>query len=172
VKDAQVFDLVLLANGCYVGGRKSAKAVVSSEPAPCAKTTWETTYLDHTSFSVGVCKAQVAFYRALIGGKPTGDEGRQDKVWKYDDCGNVLLRGANSRSPALDRSVLPWAVIDHVSFGLDAFDPVAIAGHLTARGLTASPDIGISGGDAAADIGDATANYKNLRANAPHGYSL
>lgn len=171
VKDAQGFDLVL-TNGCYARGRKSAKAVASGEPAPFARTAWKTTWLDHISFGVGDYKAQVAFYQALIGWKPTGDEGSQNEVWMCDECGNILIRGGNSRSPAFDRAAPPRAVIDHVSFGLDAFDPVAIAGDLTSRGLTASPDIGIPGVDAAAHIGDATVNYKSFHTNTPNGYNL
>ena len=171
VKDPQGYDLVL-TNGCYARGRKAAKAITWSEPAPFANTTWKTTWLDHLSFGVGDYKKEVAFYQALIGWKPTGDEGSQNEVWMCDDCGNVLIRGGNSLSPAFDRSAPPRAVVHHVSFGITPPDPVTTASDLTSRSLTASPDIGIPGVDAATHIGDANVNYKSYHTNTPNGYNL
>lgn len=171
VKDPQGYDVVL-TNGCYARGRKAAKAITWSEPAPFANTNWKTTWLDHISFGVGDYKKEVAFYQALIGWKPTGDEGSQNEVWMCDDCGNVLIRGGNSRSPAFDKSAPARAAVDHVSFGIEPFEPVATANDLKTRGLTASPDIGIPGVDAAAHIGDANVNYKSYHTNTPNGYNL
>ncbi len=171
VKDPQGYDLVL-TNGCYAKGRKSAKAITWTEAAPFANTNWKTTWLDHISFGVGDYKKEVAFYQALIGWKPTGDEGSQNEVWMCDDCGNVLIRGGNSRSPNFDKNAPARAAVDHVSFGLEPFDPVTTANDLKTRGLTASPDIGIPGVDAAAHIGDANVNYKSFHTNTPNGYNL
>lgn len=171
VKDPQGYDVVL-TNGCYAKGRKAANAITWSEPAPFANTNWKTTWLDHISFGVGDYKKEVAFYVSLIGWKPTGDEGSQNEVWMCDDCGNVLIRGGNSLSPNFDKSAPPRAAVDHVSFGIEPFEPVATANDLKSRGLTASPDIGIPGVDAAAHIGDANVNYKSFHTNTPNGYNL
>jgi predicted enzyme related to lactoylglutathione lyase len=171
VKDPQGFDLVL-TNACYSKGRATAKAISWSEPAPFENTNWKTVWLDHISFGVGDYKKEVAFYETLIGWKPQGDEGSQNEVWMCDDCGNVLIRGANSLSPAFDKSASPRATIDHVSFGLSPFSPDVTGNDLKSRGLTASPDIGIPGVDAAAHINDANVNYKSFHTNTPMGYNL
>ena len=171
VKDPQGFDLVL-TNACYAKGRKSAKAITWAEPAPFESTNWKTVWLDHISFGVGDYKKEVAFYETLIGWKPQGDEGSQNEVWMCDDCGNVLIRGGNALSPAFDKSAPPRATIDHVSFGLAPFSPDVTGNDLKSRGLTASPDIGIPGVDAASHINDATVNYKSFHTNTPMGYNL
>jgi predicted enzyme related to lactoylglutathione lyase len=171
VKDPMGYDLVL-TNGCYARGRKAAKAITWSEPAPFERTNWKTTWLDHISFGVGDYKTEVAFYETLIGWKPQGDEGSQNELWMCDDCGNVLVRGGNPLSPTFDRSAPPRAAVDHVSFGIAPFDPDATAKDLTSRGLTASADIGIPGVDAAAHIRDASVNYKSYHTNTPMGYNL
>jgi catechol 2,3-dioxygenase-like lactoylglutathione lyase family enzyme len=171
VKDPQGFDLVL-TNGCYAKGRKAAKAITWSEPAPFEKTNWKTDWLDHISFSVGDYKTEYAFYENLIGWKPQGDEGSQNETWMCDDCGNILIRGGNPLNPNFDKSAPPRASIDHVSFGIAPFDPDATAADLKSRGLTASPDIGVPGMDAEAHIRDASVNYKSFHTNTPMGYNL
>jgi predicted enzyme related to lactoylglutathione lyase len=171
VKDAQGFDLVL-TNGCYAKGRKAAKVISWNEPAPFANTDWKTTWLDHISFGVGDYKKQVAFYEALIGWKPQGDEGSQNETWMCDDCGNILIRGGNNLSPNFDKSAPPRAAIDHVSFGIEPFVPDAVASELTKRGLTVQYDIGIPGLDAKAHINDANVNYKSFHTTTTMGYNL
>ncbi|MEP6778723.1 MAG: hypothetical protein ABJC26_02450, partial [Gemmatimonadaceae bacterium] len=91
VKDPDGFDLQL-SNGCFAKARKSAPTAVAgwSQPAPFENTNWKTVWLDHISFAVSDYKGEVAFYNALIGWKPTGDEGSQNEVWMCDDCGNAL----------------------------------------------------------------------------------
>ena len=88
------------------------------------------------------------------------------------DSVDVLIRGGNSLSPNFDKSAPPRAAVDHVSFGISPFDPDATAKDLTSRGLTASPDIGIPGMDAAAHIRDTVVNYKSFHTNTPMGYNL
>lgn len=171
VKDPQGYDVVL-TNGCYAKGRKAAKAITWSEPAPFANTNWKTTWLDHISFGVGDYKKEVAFYATLIGWKPTGDEGSQNEVWMCDDCGNVLIRGGNYLSPNFDKNAPSRAAVDHVSFGIDPFEPDATANELKTRGLNVQYDIGIPGVDAAAHIKDANVNYKSFHTNTPNGYNL
>ncbi len=171
VKDPQGFDLAL-TNGCYAKGRKSAKAITWSEPAPFAATNWKTTWLDHISFGVGDYKTEVAFYEALIGWKPQGDEGSQNEVWMCDDCGNALIRGGNVLSPNFDKSAPARASIDHVSFGISPFEPDAVANDLKTRGLSVQYDIGIPGVDAVAHIKDANVNYKSFHTTTTMGYNL
>lgn len=171
VKDPQGFDVVV-TNACYAKGRKNAKAVALSEPLPFEKTNWKTTWLDHISFGVGDYKREVAFYEALLGWKPQGDEGSQNETWMCDDCGNILIRGGNYMSPAFDKNAPARAVIDHVSFGISPFVPDAVAADLKARGLNVQYDIGIPGVDAVAHINDANVNYKSFHTTTTLGYNL
>ncbi|MDQ6611779.1 MAG: VOC family protein [Gemmatimonadota bacterium] len=167
VKDPDGFDLQI-SNGCFAKARKSApKAVAWTQPAPFENTNWKTVWLDHISFGVSDYKGEVAFYQALIGWKPTGDEGSQNEVWMCDDCGNSLIRGPNSLSPTYDKSTPHRASIGHISFGITPFDADGTKAELDKRGLTARPDIGKTG-----DIHDPTALYKSYHTTTPQGFDL
>src|SRR5206468_9180927 len=61
---------------------------------PFQPTNWKTVWLDHISFSVTNYKESVAFYSALLGWKPTGDEGSQNEC-EIGDVGNIIIRGGN-----------------------------------------------------------------------------
>ncbi|MEO7997100.1 MAG: hypothetical protein ABI852_06620, partial [Gemmatimonadaceae bacterium] len=103
VKDPDGFDLQI-SNACYSKDRKNPIKPVAgwNTPAPFENTNWKTVWLDHISFQVSDYKGEVAFYEALIGWKPTGDEGSQNETWMCDDCGNSLIRGGNSMAPNFD----------------------------------------------------------------------
>lgn len=167
VKDPMGFNLQL-SNGCFAQARKSApKGVAWTQPAPFENTNWKTVWLDHISFQASDYKGEVAFYDALIGWKPTGDEGSQNEVWMCDDCGNALIRGKNVLNPAYDKTTPASAIINHVSFGFTPFDADAVKAELDKRGLSSRMDTGSS-----KDIHDPTAYYKSYHTTTPSGYDL
>ncbi|MEP6765201.1 MAG: VOC family protein [Gemmatimonadaceae bacterium] len=168
IKDPDGFDLQL-SNGCFAKARKSAPKPVAgwSQPAPFESTNWKTVWLDHISFGVSDYKGEVAFYQALIGWKPTGDEGSQNEVWMCDDCGNSLIRGPNSLDPAYDKTAPHRASIGHVSFGFTPFDADGTKAELDKRSLSSRMDTGTS-----KDIHDPTALYKSYHTTSPQGFDL
>lgn len=168
VKDPDGFDLQI-SNGCYAKARKSAPKVVAdwNTPAPFASTDWKTVWLDHISFQVSDYKSEVAFYEALIGWKPQGDEGSQNEVWMCDDCGNSLIRGGNSLAPTFDPAAPRRASIGHVSFGISPFDSHGTLNDLETRGLTHREDTGAKG-----DIHSDSTAYKSYHTTTPLGFDL
>jgi predicted enzyme related to lactoylglutathione lyase len=167
VTDPNGFDLQI-SNGCYSKDRKaSAKAITWSQPAPFESTNWNTVWLDHISFQVSDYKAAVEFYKALIGWIPTGDEGSQNETMMCDVCGNSLIRGGNSLSPTFDKNAPKRAVINHISFGINPFDPTGTKAELDKRGLTGRPDTGGS-----LKIDDPAAKYKSYHTTSPAGWDL
>jgi hypothetical protein len=63
--------------------------------------------------------------------------------------------------------VVGRAQMDHISFGIEPFDPDAVKAELDKRGLTARPDTGGKG-----DIHDAAAKYKSYHTTTPEGFDL
>jgi predicted enzyme related to lactoylglutathione lyase len=168
VKDPDGFDLQI-SNACYSKERKTPIKPVANwnTPAPFEATNWKTVWLDHISFGVSDYKGEVAFYEALIGWKPTGDEGSQNEVWMCDDCGNSLIRGGNSLAPGFDPNAPRRASIGHVSFGFTPFDSHGTLDELTKRGLTGRPDTGAKG-----DIHSDSTSYKSYHTPTPQGFDL
>lgn len=168
VKDPDGFDLQI-SNACYSKDRKTPIKPVAgwNTPAPFESTNWQTVWLDHISFQVSDYKGEVAFYEALIGWKPTGDEGSQNEVWMCDDCGNSLIRGGNSLAPGFDPAAPRRAIINHVSFGFTPFDSHGTLDELTKRGLTGRADTGAKG-----DIHSDSTAYKSYHTPTPQGFDL
>ena len=104
------------------------------------------------------------------------DEGSQNEVL-MGDVGDALIRGGNPNDPNFGkppaanakgggRGARPRNVrIDHISFGIEPFDPDAVGEALKKRGLTATIDTGNTG-----DIH--TAAYKSYHTRTPNGYNL
>lgn len=168
VKDPDGFDLQI-SNACYSKDRKNKITPVAgwNTPAPFESTNWKTVWLDHISFQVSDYKAEVAFYEALIGWKPTGDEGSQNEVWMCDECGNSLIRGGNSLAPGYDPAAPRRAIINHVSFGFNPFDSHGTLDELEKRGLTHRADTGAKG-----DIHSDSTAYKSYHTTTPSGFDL
>ncbi|HXT17256.1 MAG TPA: VOC family protein [Gemmatimonadaceae bacterium] len=142
-----------------------------SEPAPFENTNWKTVWLDHISFQCPNYKESAAFYQALLGWKPTGDEGSQNET-EIGDLGNIIIRGgggargaAAGRPPGQGNATK--ASIDHIAFGITPWDTDAVAAELTKRGLSARPDTGGKG-----DIHDEKALYKSYHTTTPNGFDL
>jgi catechol 2,3-dioxygenase-like lactoylglutathione lyase family enzyme len=167
VKDPDGFD-VQISNGGYAKARKAspAKAALPA-PAPFEPTSWKTVWLDHISFGVTNYKESVAWYQALLGWKPTGDEGSQNETWMCDDCGNIIIRGPNPMNPARPMPAVRRASMGHISFGIDPFDYARVKADLDNRGLTGREDTGTS-----MKIDDPAALYKSYHTTTPQGFDL
>src|SRR5262249_779576 len=67
---------------------------------PFEPTGWQTLYLDHISFEVTSYKESVAFYKALLGWIPGGDEGSQDETKINPEFGGLIIRSQfNANAP-------------------------------------------------------------------------
>ncbi len=166
VKDPDGFD-VQISNGAHVAMRKSAPANAAlPAPAPFAPTDWKTIWLDHISFEVTNYKESTAFYVALLGWTPTGDEGSQNEV-EIGDLGNVIIRGGNPATFAGGVTPPRRVSIGHVSFGFTPWDTDKVKAELDKRGLTGRADTGGKG-----DIHDEAAKYKSYHTTTPDGFDL
>jgi len=167
VKDPDGFD-VGINNGCYSKNRKGNASKAGLPMAtPFENTDWKTVWLDHISFQVTNYKESVAWYQALLGWMPTGDEGSQNETWICEDCGNVIIRGGNPYNTARPMPAQRRATIGHISFGLQGFDYVKVADELKKRGLNAREDTGTN-----MKIDDPNANYKSYHTTTPQGFDL
>lgn len=166
IKDPDGFD-VQITNDAHLKTRKAAPA---SAALPAAKpfdgTDWKTVWLDHISFEVTNYKESTAFYQALLGWKPTGDEGSQNEV-EIGDLGNIIIRGGNPLAPGTAMPTTRRAVMGHVSFGITPFDADKTKAALVARALTSREDTGGKG-----DIHDPAAKYKSYHTTTPDGFDL
>ena len=167
VKDPDGFD-VQLTNGAYAKARKAnASKPGMAVTAPFAAANWHTVWLDHISFGVTNYKESAAWYKALVGWIPQGDEGSQNETWICDDCGNIIIRGGNPNDTSRPAPAVRRATMDHISFGIEPFDADQTKADLDARGQTNSPDTGTR-----LDIHDAAATYKSFHTSTPGGYNL
>jgi catechol 2,3-dioxygenase-like lactoylglutathione lyase family enzyme len=166
VKDPDGFD-VQVSNGGYAMGRKGAKSIALAAAAPFAQSDWKTVWLDHISFGVTNYKESVAWYQALLGWTPQGDEGSQNETWMCDECGNIIIRGGNPMNTARPMPAVRRASIGHISFGIQPFDADKTKADLDSRGLSGSMDTGGS-----LDIHDPAALYKSYHTRTPGGFDL
>ena len=168
-KDFQSFSVtgpdgfkVQVSNGNARNRRTTPANGKVSAPAPFESTNWKTVWLDHISYQSPDYKKSVAFYTALLGWRPTGDEGSQNDV-RIGDIGGILIRGGGP--PRANQQPIQRASIDHISFGIEGFDHEAVKAELEKRGLNARVDTGGRG-----DI--ATAPYKSYHTTTPNGFDL
>jgi catechol 2,3-dioxygenase-like lactoylglutathione lyase family enzyme len=167
VKDPDGFD-VQISNGAYAKARK-ANAAKAGMPvdAPFEGTNWHTVWLDHISFGVTNYKESVAWYKALLGWIPQGDEGSQNETWICPDCGNIIIRGGNPNDTSRPKPAVRKATMDHISFGIEPFDADQTKADLDKRGQTSSPDTGTR-----LEIHDPKATYKSFHTSTPGGFNL
>jgi catechol 2,3-dioxygenase-like lactoylglutathione lyase family enzyme len=170
-----------ITNGNRGNRRQGAANGKLPAPAPFEPTNWKTVWLDHISFQCPNYKESVAFYQALLGWKPKGDEGSQNEC-EIGDLGGIIIRGggpggrgggpgaggANSDSAGGRGGAAPQrrqASIDHISFGIQPWDADQVKAELDKRGLTGRADTG-GGGDIH------TAPYKSYHTTTPDGFDL
>jgi len=170
VKDPDGFDVQLANSNGLVKARKTPAAAKLEVELPFEATNWRTVWLDHFSFGAANYKAKVSFYTNLLGWEGTYDEGSQEEVL-MGDVGDALLRGGNpfdpnfGKPPANGRARTRTPGIDHISFGIQPFDPDAVKDGLEKRGLRAQIDTGNTG-----DIHQAA--YKSFHTQTPNQYNL
>ena len=127
VKDPNGFD-IQVTNGTKSNRRKGDANAKLSAPLPFEPTGWKTTWLDHISYGCSDYRRTVAFYEALLGWKAGRFTGAQATV-DIGDVGGAIIR---NRAGGMTS-------IDHISFGIDGFDPDKVEAELKKRGL-GSPD--------------------------------
>ena len=166
VKDPDGFD-VQISNDANMKKRKASAANAPlPAPAPFEATDWRTVWLDHISFEVSNYKESTAFYTALLGWRPTGDEGSQNEV-EIGDIGNAIIRGGNPAAAPPGPPPPRRASIGHISFGIQPWDTDKVKAELDTRGLTGRADTGGKG-----DIHDEAAKYKSYHTTTPDGFDL
>lgn len=168
VKDPDGFD-VEISNGFYSKQRKAnaKKAGMTVADEPFEHTNWQTVWLDHISFGVSNYKESTAWYQALLGWKPTGDEGSQNETVICDDCGNIIIRGRNPNDTSRPAPAVRSASIGHIAFGIQPWDANTVKAELDKRKLSGRADTGGS-----KDINDPTALYKSYHTQTPGGFDL
>lgn len=184
VKDPDGFD-IQLSNGDTKNRRTTPANGKLSVPAPFEPTGWKTIYLDHISWQCTSYKESAAFYAALAGWMPSGDEGSQNQVVIAPGIGGAIIRGGNANQPgglaaaAAGRGgrggaavpvdpnapIVRRTVLNHIAFGIAGFEPDAVLAELEKRGLTHRADTG-----GPEDIH--TAPYKSYHTTTPNGYDL
>ena len=171
VKDPDGFDLQL-SNGNKKNRPKTAANGKLTVPPPFEPTGWQTIYLDHISFEVTSYKETVAFYQALLGWVPTGDEGSQNDTTISPEIGRVLIRGGNANAPGGVGNAPRRAQMGHVAFDIADFDPDKVKEGLLKRGLTAREDTGATDDSPPAEKDIHTSTHKSYHTFTPNGYDL
>src|SRR6185369_3027081 len=122
VKDPDGMDLQI-SNGNKRNRRRTPANGKLNVQLPFEPTGFKTVYLDHISYAVSSYKETVAFYEALLGWKGLGDEGSQNETEIAPEIGGLLIRGPNATSPTFTMPNPRRAVMNHISFGIQPFDP-------------------------------------------------
>jgi len=123
IQDPDGFD-IQVTNGTKANRRKGAANGKLSAPAPFAPTGWKTMWLDHISYGCSDYRRTVAFYEALLSWTPGRFTGAQSTV-DIGDVGGAIIR---NRAGGM-------TTIDHISFGIEGFDPDKVEAELMKRGL-------------------------------------
>ena len=172
VKDPDGFDLQVSNGNAKRRRTTPANGKLGIEPL-FEPTGWQTVYLDHISFSVSNYKESVAFYKALLGWIPGGDEGSQDNTTIAPEIGGLLIRGPyNAYAPDAVAPTVRRATMGHIAFGISPFDPDRVKAELEKRHLNARQDTGAIASSPAAEKDIHTASYKSYHTTTPNGYDL
>ena len=162
IKDPDGFD-IQVSNGTKANRRRGAASGKLPGPLPFEATGWKTVWLDHISYGCSDYRRTVAFYEALLSWTPGRFAGNQSIV-DIGEVGGAIIR---NRAGGMTS-------IDHISFGIDGFDPDRVEAELMKRGLGRpnrndsahlTPDTG-SGGDIH------TSKFKSYHTPDPFGWDL
>jgi catechol 2,3-dioxygenase-like lactoylglutathione lyase family enzyme len=123
IKDPDGFD-IQVTNGTKANRRKGNASGKLTAPLPFEPTGWKTSWLDHISYGCSDYKRTVAFYEALLSWTPGRFTGAQSQV-DIGEVGGAIIR---NRAGGMTS-------IDHISFGIDGFDPDKVEAELMKRGL-------------------------------------
>jgi predicted enzyme related to lactoylglutathione lyase len=170
VKDPDGFDLQI-SNGNRKNRRTTPANGKLNSSLPFEPTGWQTIYVNHISYGVTNYKETVAFYAALLGWKPTVDEGSQNQTEIAPEIGAALIRGGNPATPGVQTAVR-HASIGHISFDIADFDPDKVNEGLLKRGLTARVDTGATADSPAKEKDIHTSTQKSYHTTTANGYDL
>jgi len=123
IKDPDGFD-IQVTNGTKANRRKGRSDAKLRASLPFETTGWKTMWLDHISYGCSDYRRTVAFYEALLGWTPGRFTGNQSTV-DIGDVGGAIIR---NRAGGMTS-------IDHISFGIEGFDPDKVEAELMKRGL-------------------------------------
>jgi catechol 2,3-dioxygenase-like lactoylglutathione lyase family enzyme len=123
INDPDGFD-IQVTNGTKANRRKGNANGKLTAALPFEPTGWKTSWLDHISYGCSDYKRTVAFYEALLSWTPGRFTGGQSQV-DIGDIGGAIIR---NRAGGMTS-------IDHISFGIDGFDPDKVEAELMKRGL-------------------------------------
>jgi catechol 2,3-dioxygenase-like lactoylglutathione lyase family enzyme len=144
VKDPDGFD-IQVSNGTRANRHNKAANGKLPGPMPFESTGWKTTWVDHLSYGCSDFKRTFAFYEALLGWTQSGNFTGNQVTVDMGDAGGAIIRNRPGG----------MTTIDHISFGIDGFDPDKVEAELMKRNLGTparnnpghlQPDTG-SGGD-------------------------
>jgi catechol 2,3-dioxygenase-like lactoylglutathione lyase family enzyme len=144
IKDPDGFD-IQVTNGTKANRRRGPANGKLPGPLPFEPTGWKTMWVDHLSYGCTDYKKTYAFYEALLGWKQSGAFSGNQVIVDMGDAGGAIIR---NRAGGMTS-------IDHISFGIEGFDPDKVEAELLKRGLGRpmrdnpghlTPDTG-SGGD-------------------------
>jgi catechol 2,3-dioxygenase-like lactoylglutathione lyase family enzyme len=144
VKDPDGFD-IQVTNGTHANRHKSAPSGKLPGQMPFEPTGFKTMWVDHLSYGCSDFKRTYAFYEALLGWTQSGAFSDRQVIVDMGDAGGAIIRNRPGG----------MTTIDHISFGIDGFDPDKVEAELMKRGLGTparnnpghlQPDTG-SGGD-------------------------
>jgi catechol 2,3-dioxygenase-like lactoylglutathione lyase family enzyme len=142
IKDPDGLD-IQVTNGNKSNRRKGSANGKLPGPLPFEPTGWKTMWIDHLSYGCTDFKKTYAFYEALLGWKQSGSFSDAQVIVDMGDAGGAIIRNRANVN------------IDHISFGIEGFDPDKVEAELMKRGLGSparnnpghlQPDTG-SGGD-------------------------
>ena len=144
VKDPDGFD-VQVTNGTHANRHNKPANGKLPGPMPFDPTGWKTLWVDHLSYGCSDFKRTFAFYEALLGWTQSGNFTGNQVTVDMGDAGGAIIRNRPGG----------MTTIDHISFGIEGFDPDKVEAELMKRNLGTparnnpghlQPDTG-SGGD-------------------------
>src|SRR5262249_16020894 len=120
--DPDGFD-IQVTNGNKSNRRRGAANGKLPGPVPFEPTGWKTMWIDQLSYGCTDFKKTYAFYEALLGWKQTGSFRHAQVIVDMGGAGGAIIRNR------------PKCSIDHISFGIEGFDPDKVEAELMKRGL-------------------------------------
>jgi len=123
IKDPDGFD-IQVTNGTKGNRRKGNPSAKLTAPLPFEPTGWKTVWLDHLSYGCSDYRRTSAFYEALLGWTPGRFSGTQTNV-DIGDVGGAIIRNRPGG----------MTTIDHISFGIEGFEPDRVEAELMKRHL-------------------------------------
>jgi catechol 2,3-dioxygenase-like lactoylglutathione lyase family enzyme len=158
--------LAMVAVGSPIASALARSA--EAAPAPSTPAPWKTVWLDHISYAVSDYKKSVDFYTGLMGWEVKNDTGTQAML-DINGIGGIIIRNTRrpgqGPSPASPQPAAPQTassaqparpdsagqaraarppitgVINHISWGVQPWDTVAVKAELERRGLNPRPDM-------------------------------